>query len=316
MSPELWSLAGAASRWALFAGILAAVGAVVFKVGILRRPAGPEGGEEGGGATFDPSRAAARIGCLAVLAVLAGMAGRLAAELAVFRDPFEPLSQEAGLLIAGTSWGRTWLMQACAAFGAIFGFALASRHGGRLAGPGWGLSAAGTALLACTPAFSGHAAGAEHFVTAALSADLFHVLAGGAWLGALGVMTGVAYRGRRHAGAPLSRSQVIRWITAFSPIAMGSAAVIVVTGVFAAWLHLGELSSLWTEPYGRYLALKLVALAAILVCGRYNWKRARRRVAEAGEPARLPASVLLELAAGAALLLVTAFLVSTPPPAH
>ena len=308
----MWSLIGTGSRWALFAGLLAAVGAVAFRLVVLRRF--PDFGAPGSEASPDPARLAARIGRLAVLAVALGVIGRFAAEAAVFRDPFEPLWAEIQLLVTRTSWGRAWLAQIAATGLSAVAFTLAARPG-RAAEPGWILATAGVVLLAYTPALSGHAVGAGHFVTAAISADVFHVVAGGAWLGTLGVMAGVLHLGRR-GGATIARTRVVDWIAAFSPLALGAAAVVAATGLFASWLHLGAPSALWTEPYGRRLSLKLLLVLAIVGCGAYNWRRSRERVAASGDPPRLPASVALELGAALALLLVTALLTGTSPPAH
>ena len=309
----MWFLIGTLSRWALFAGLLVAVGAVAFKLVVLRRFPGfePEEDETGGVA---PERLAARIGALAVLLAGAGALGRLAAETSIFRDPFEPLVAEVRLLVAGTSWGRAWLTQIAAVVLSGLAFALAATRGAR-AEFGWIAATACVALLAYTPALAGHAAGAEHFVTPAITADIFHMVAGGAWLGTLAVMAGVLVLGRRR-GASISKRRIVDWISAFSPLALGSAAVIAVTGLFAAWLHLGSVSALWTEPYGRTLSLKLVVLLAIVGCGAYNWRRARGRVADAGGPPRLPPTVTVELSAAGLLLLVTAILTGTTPPAH
>ncbi len=309
----MWSLIGTVSRWALFAGLLAAVGAVTFRLVVLRRFPG-FGPPSEGDASVDPAGLAARIGRLALLAVALGALGRLAAEVAVFRDPFEPLWAEIRLLVTRTSWGRAWIAQITATAISAFAFTLASKPG-RVAEPGWVLATAGVVLLAYTPALSGHATGAEHYVTAAISADVFHVAAGGVWLGTLAVMAGVLHLGRRH-GAVISRTRIVDWITAFSPLALGSAAVIGATGLFAAWLHLGAVSSLWTEPYGRRLSLKLLVLLVVIGGGAYNWKRSRDRVRASEQPARLPPTVALELGAALALLLVTAVLTVTPPPAH
>ena len=261
-----------------------------------------------------PERLAARIGALAVLLAGAGALGRLAAEMSIFRDPFEPLAAEARLLVTGTSWGRAWLTQVAAVVLSGLAFALASARGAR-AEFGWVAATAGVALLAYTPALAGHAAGADHFVVPAITADIFHMVAGGVWLGTLAVMAGVLVLGRRR-GASVSRRRIIDWISAFSPLALGSAAVIAVTGLFAAWLHLGAVSALWTEPYGRTLSLKLFVLLGIAGCGAYNWRRAPGRVADAGDPARLPPTVAVELSAAGLLLLVTAVLAGTTPPAH
>ena len=309
----MWFLIGTLSRWALFAGLLVAVGVVAFKLVVLRRFPGfePEGDDAAGAM---PERLAARIGGLAVLLAGAGALGRLAAEVSVFRDPFEPLGAEVRLLVTATSWGRAWLAQIAAVVLSGLAFALAAARGPR-AEFGWMAGTAGVVLLAYTPALAGHAAGAEHFVTPAVTAHVFHMVAGGAWLGTLAVIAGVLVLGR-HRGIPISKRRIIDWISAFSPLALGSAAVIAVTGLFQAWLHVGTVSALWPEPYGRTLSLKLLVVLGVAGCGAYNWRRAPGRVADAGDPPRLPPTVAVELGAAGLLLLVTAILTGTPPPVH
>ncbi len=309
----MWFLIGTLSRWALFTGLLVAVGAVAFKLVVLRRFPG-FGPVEDAADGITPERVAARIGGLAVLLAGAGALGRLATEVSVFRDPFEPMGAEVRLLVTGTSWGRAWLGQVTAVVLSAFAFALASARGPR-AEFGWVAATATVALLAYTPALAGHAAGAEHFVTPAITADVFHVVAGGVWMGTLSVMAAVLHFGRRR-GASISRGRIVDWVSAFSPLALGSSAILAATGLFAAWLHLGAVSALWNEPYGRTLSLKLFVLLGILAFGAYNWRRAPGRVRDGGNPPRLPPTVTLELSAAGLLLLVTAVLTGTPPPAH
>ena len=259
----MWFLLGTISRWVLFAGLLTAIGAVAFKLVVLPRVSA---GSEAEGGSFAAERSAARVGLVSAVLVALGASGRLAAEIAVFRDPFESLGSELSLLVLETSWGAAWLGQVVAVGGGAVAFAAAVKGRGVGRGLGWVGACGAVVLLACTPAFSGHAAGAEDFVTAAISADVFHVMAGGTWLGTLAVMALVSRSGLR-AGEPVPRARLVGWIVAFSPLALASAAVIGVTGVSEG-------------------------------------------------PVRLPPTVVLELSAGLALLLVTAILVTTPPPAH
>ncbi len=303
-------MVGTACRWLLFAGLLGAVGALTLRTVFLPQSA-PSDRDEGRANEY--AAACARFGATALLLVTVGCVGRLASELAVFRDPFEPVGSELSLLVNGTSWGRVWLLQVAATVITLAGFVLARR--GQRRRLGWMVALVGTALLAFTPSLGGHAVAAGHFVTAAVTADLFHVVCGGTWLGTLGAMWGVVRLEKRR-GRPVPKTQVVQWLTRFTRLALGSAAVLVVTGLFAAWLHLGSVSGLWTDPYGQRLSIKLLLVLGIALCGRYNWKWARTIVAEGEGSARLPKTARLELALGLAVLLVTAVLVVTPPPAH
>ena len=67
---------------------------------------------------------------------------------------------------------------------------------------------------------------------------------------------------------PLAASMV----NAFSPLALLSVAVLLVTGAFAAWEQLGSLAALFTSRYGRTLLVKLGAVAAVAASGALNWR--------------------------------------------
>jgi len=311
---------GVLSRWAVFSGLLIAVGAVAFDLWIIRGDASsaPEGEREDdseGGRPFAPAAVAGRLAMVAAGVLILGSAGRLAAEIAVFRDPFESWGSELNLLVTGTSFGRAWMLQFGLGAFACLAFSRASKSRRPAGGPTlpWLFALLATLALAFTPAFSGHAAGSANLRVLAISSDVAHVVAGGAWLGTLGVIAWVASRARAH-GEPIPRTLLIGWVARFSPMALVCAAVLGVTGVLAAWLHLDAFSSLWASPYGQRLLIKLGVLGVILGFGAYNWKQSRGRIAVSADPARLPGSVGAELAAGLAILLVTAILVTTPPP--
>ncbi len=304
---------GVISRWLVFTGILVAVGAVVFDLWVLRGD--PETREDEGDAeAFPAASVAARIGALAAIVLLLGAAGRLANELVIFRDPFEPWVAELNLLVTGTSFGTSWMAQFGLGLLAFLAFLAASRGATvRLPVPALVVALLATVGLAITPAYSGHAAGSQEFRALAISSDVVHVAAGGVWLGTLAVIAGVSREARRR-GRPIGRERLVSWIGTFSPAALVSAAALGVTGVFASWLHLDAVSSLWTSPYGQRLLMKVAVLSVILAFGAYNWKRSRDEIDLSDEPGRLPRSVTFELAAGLVILLVTAVLVTTSPP--
>jgi putative copper export protein len=304
---------GVISRWFVFTGILVAVGAVVFDLWVLRGDSAA-GEEEGDSGAFPAAAVAARLGALAAIVLLLGAAGRLINELVIFRDPFEPWAAELNLLVTGTSFGTSWMAQFGLGLLACLAFLAASRRAdARLPLSALAVAVLATVGLAITPAYSGHAAGSQHLRGLAIASDVAHVAAGGVWLGTLAVIAVVARRARL-SGHPIAPDRLVSWIGTFSPMALVSAAVIGVTGVFASWLHLDALSSLWTSPYGQRLLVKIGVLTIVLACGAYNWRRSRGEIDLSEEPGRLPRSVTLELAAGIVILLVTAVLVTTPPP--
>lgn len=98
-------------------------------------------------------------------------------------------------------------------------------------------------------AASGHAGSAEPRVAAIVN-DWVHLVAGGAWLGGLGMVVLAA----RERGEALRR---------FGAIALPAFAVVVLTGLVSLVIQLGGLSDLWETAYGRVLAVKIVLVGVV-----------------------------------------------------
>lgn len=99
---------------------------------------------------------------------------------------------------------------------------------------------------------------------------------------------------------------------AFSPTALACASLISVTGVFAAWLHLGMVSGLWQTAHGVMLLLELAILSVVAATGAYDWRRVEPALGDASGAGRLRRSASVEVAVGALVIVVTAGLVATP----
>ncbi|HEX6755317.1 MAG TPA: FixH family protein [Mycobacteriales bacterium] len=175
----------------------------------------------------------------------------------------------------------------------------------------------------------GHAAAGSQ-PTLALLSDTSHLAAASLWIGGLAVML-VALLPTRRA------DDLAQALPRFSRIAMGSVAVLVVTGTYQAWREVWPLPALWSTGYGRLLLLKIAGFVLLLALGNLSRVAVRRRyavpVAHALSMAgtgsldseeverveldrmvgRLRRSVFLEVAVAAAVLAVTAVLVSTAP---
>jgi putative copper export protein len=250
------ALAGILTRWTLFAAVLVATGAAAFRFLVLARLAGS-------GAEDFSRRAAERatqLGRRAALVALAACLARFPLQLLDIRDPESALGPQARALALHTFWGEVWFVQLLLA--ALVGIAYTVARRGRLGA--WSAAAAFSILLAWTPALSGHAIGSERLAGLAVLADGVHVLAAGAWLGALLVLlTALTLPGE---GPNLAGALV----GSFSPLALSAAAAALVTGAVAAWLHLGAVSDLWRSRYGQRLLFKLGAVGLMALCGLYN----------------------------------------------
>jgi putative copper export protein len=150
----------------------------------------------------------------------------------------------------------------------------------------------------------------------AVLADALHVLGAGGWLGTLlvVVLVGIPIALRQ---AESERGQAAAaLVNAFSPVALACAAAIAITGVLAAWMHLGTVSALWASDYGRVLLVKLAVIVVIATLGAVNWRVLRPALGNVDAARRIRGSAIAELAIGALVLAITAVLVVTPTPAE
>jgi putative copper export protein len=281
----------ASGRWATYLALAVVVG--TFGARWVLRGAGDR-------------RRIALVGMIGAVVLLPAALVRLGAQVAEMADPSDPSPDWRALLaaVAGhTHWGHIWIAHVALAVLAAAGFAVAMR--GSFAG--WVVAGIAAVGLSMTPALGGHAAEAKQLPLLVAFADVLHVVAGGLWVGTLAVLVVLGF----------TRSETdLETVRAFSPLALGSAAVLALSGVIAAWSHLGMVSALWTTMYGRTLLIKLALVGCVLACGAYNWKRVTPRLA-AGDPGGRPAfarAVAAELACGVLVFLATAILVATPLP--
>jgi copper transport protein len=297
------SIAYVAARFATFLALLAVIGAVVFKFGVVRRL--PRLGDD---ARLVGNLGLARVAIGAAALLLAAAAARLQLQrdlLAV--DPSHVVHLR--LLAANTEWGRAWLLQVAAAVV----FAIAVWIGRRGSTAPWTVAALAAVVLAFTPGLGGHAAASTHSRAIAILADGLHVLGASGWLGGLLCVvlvgfpiTALASEGRWQAVASI--------VNGFSPIALVCAGAVLVTGLLTAWLRLGAIAPLWTTTYGRALLIKLGLLLGVAGTGAYNWLRARPALGTTEATAHLKRSATVELAIGVAVIAATAVLVALPTP--
>ena len=209
------------------------------------------------------------------------------------------------------------------------------RLGRRLARGAGPLGVVVAVALAATPGYAGHAV-TGRWVTLAVVADTLHVLAVSVWLGGLVLLVAVLLPGR---DVTRLRDALPRW----SRLAAGCLAVIVASGTFQAWRQVGTLGALRSTDYGRLLIVKVILFAGMVVLASFSrdivfhlFPGSRLGVRQAvpvvaggaddvapgddpngSDEARtlrvLRRSVWVEIAVGAAVLVVTALLVNAPP---
>ena len=288
-------------RWLTFAAILLTIGSVTFRGAVLARAAQRAPDATDWQLLERATRGVAIFGAISVLVLLAP---RLLIQSLELNGAERMWNGEAlGNVISGTLWGRGWMIQLVAGILCLYGGIRATES------TGWTILLIGAALLAFSPAFSGHAAAIQQSVVITVASDALHVFAASAWLGSLAVLF-IVVLARIRAGGPA----IGVLVNCFSPLAVLAAGVAVLTGTVAALAHIGPLSDLWRTGYGRALSLKLAMFAMTATAGFINWRLIRPALGTDRGSRVLRGSSAVELAFAVLILLFTAVLVALPTP--
>lgn len=308
-----------AVRWVSFAALLALIGLMSFRWFVMPRAVRIAARHQRGPALRAASGVlvgrGARAGAIAASALLAATVARLFVQTIAMHGSVDLATMRQ--MVTQTHWGSAWLVQAATTVVALIALIAVRRtvaDTGRDSRAAWTVATAAVLILAFTPALGGHAAAAPRLTALAIAADGLHVLGAGGWLGALLVTLTVGIPVVLAAESPDRGGVVADLVNAFSPTALAFATVVVFTGLFAAWLHLGSFAALWGSSYGRTLLLKLGVLIPVLGTGAYNWLRVRPALGKVAAASRVRRSAAVELAVGGLVLLVTAVLVAVQPP--
>ena len=305
--------ASAATRWLEFMAMLAVVGAVVFRLVVLPRATRSMAGALTEDVRAEVAASARRLAQSALVLLLLTALSRLHAEARAVLGPERQLDGGALRTLLGTSWGIGWSIGAAGIVLAAIGFMLVRRA---RAESGWLVAALGAAAIAVAPALTGHASTTQP-VGVSIVLDIGHVVAASAWLGTLLTLLFAALplvRGRLGGREVRPGPVVAALVRAFHPVALFCAAVVIATGLAAAWMRLPTLASLVDSTYGRVLLLKLAFVATVVVLGALNWRRMLPRLGDDHAALRLTRTAGAELTIAALVLAATAVLVSTSPP--
>lgn len=165
-------------------------------------------------------------------------------------------------------------------------------------------------LLLATWSFAGHSK-SMRWALIGVPLDVAHFAAAGAWIGGLAVVGLVAVRFA-------STDDLVVIVPRFGRVAAVSVAILAVTGVLQTIRLEGSPFRVFEVAHGRWLVLKLVILAAMLWIADINRKRVGRRFASteritARATHMLSRAMGTELTVGAAIMIITAIMVVSPP---
>ena len=186
-----------------------------------------------------------------------------------------------------------------------------------LRGEAWLLAGIGAAAMA----WAGHAAAVEDVGLPAALLDALHLLAAGAWLGALLPLAALLGAAARAEGAD-ARPFAVLAVRAFSRLALAVMIVLVGTGLANTWFQVGSVPALIGTSYGRLLLAKVSLLIPVLLLAQHGRRHLLPRLGGDGDTvgrpamARLGRLVAAEAGLGLLILLVTTGLSFSPPAAH
>lgn len=234
--------------------------------------------------------------------------------------PAWPIDREAvGALLTGSALGAAWKLRMVMLVGAALAALVA---GGR--GIWLGAVALCSATALATLAWTGHGAMDEAAMGwVHLIADILHLMASGAWVGALlGLVLLVLRPATRVDAAHLGLTH--RALHGFGAVGTIVVGTIVVTGLVNGWMlvGIGNLAALPTTLYGQLLLAKLALFAAMLGLASLNRFRLTPAFEQSiaaddhgGALAALRTSLAVETACVVAILGLVAWLGTLAPPA-
>ena len=303
---ESWAYA--AIRAVQFVAITGLLGVLAFRLVVLprfMRQDGPPGDFIDAAAPRALGWARAAIGAIGIATVV-----RLAAQHAAMFGTEEHWSRTTiGALLLQSGWGRAWWL---ALAGTLAGW-WATGPGARRRRYAWPVLVGSAGALVVSLSMSGHPAAAENPVIA-VAIDGLHLIGAGGWVGSLAMLIVIAVPVAMRSAEAERHGHVARLVAAFSPTALGFAALAAVTGTLAAWRNIGSVGALWSSGYGQLLLAKLAMLSVAAGTGAYNWKRVLPALGEEPATRRLRRSASVELAAALVVLIITSVLVATPMP--
>ena len=232
-------------------------------------------------------------------------------------------------VLTKTSYGRWWSLRMLAALGMLVLCAWKMRPGMHShrddplpARSNFTLGAAlglfGSVMLLTIP-MNGHARAVSRATAVAVTFDWAHLAGTAIWIGGLvflGAVVMLIESTHRDESEFLSHL-----VSRFSKMARICVLVLLITGIYAAWLHMLSWKSFVSTQYGLALLAKLILVAAILLIAVVNWRRVLPALAGFSQHPdiyrrwadRFRILITNEAALGIVLLLVVAILTSLPP---
>ncbi len=176
-----------------------------------------------------------------------------------------------GIVLTQTRFGEDWVLRA--ALVVVLAICLAVQARSRKHAAGWvGLLAA--AAFIASLAWAGHGAATEDvpFDAIHLPADILHLLAAGAWLGALLPLVILLAQARRDSD-PQAVAVACATTQRFSVLGLSSVGTLLLTGLVNTWFLSGSVPALLGTLYGQLLLLKIALFATMIAVASVNQRQ-------------------------------------------
>ncbi|MFL5518319.1 MAG: CopD family protein, partial [Gemmatimonadales bacterium] len=233
-----------------------------------------------------------------------------------------PAALFAGLMstLGETRYGTWWLVRVGLLL--IFAAVLLAVSWWRPGRRRWAtnLALAAAAVLPLPFAMISHAGGEPAGQATAIAFDYAHLLAASLWAGGVLFLAVSLVPAVGDLTAAGRRVVLGRAIPRFSLLALIAWGVLALTGIYSAWLQVGNLPALTGTPYGQTLILKLIVIVPLLLLGAFNLLVVTRRLRSAkteerveGWSSHFVTAVVAEAVIVTLLFGVVGMLIVTPP---
>ncbi|RIK34742.1 MAG: hypothetical protein DCC58_21185, partial [Chloroflexi bacterium] len=163
------------------------------------------------------------------------------------------------------------------------------------------LLAAGLALLPFS--LASHAAAQPVGKASAVATDWMHLAAASIWVGGLLTLLVSMVYGTRGVPGPERRLAWAEAVQRFTTLAIVAVVALALTGIYSAWLQVGNLTALRETAYGQALIVKLALIIPMLALGALNKQVLGPRLrASAANGRRFARSVAAEAMIGVGVL--------------
>lgn len=218
------------------------------------------------------------------------------------------------IVLSRTHFGAAWWLRAVALLWLTCVLLAMFWHDGPARRAGIVALLFGLAWIAASRSASGHAAAAGDWTLREFM-DWLHFMSVAVWGGSLVASLLLVFPRLRR----VCRRYQAHFAARFSLLASWALAGVVITGAYGTWQMLPSISAFWSTRYGQLLALKLLLVFVMMLCGALNHYHLVPRLQRIGTTSdsvirRLQASVRVEAGLLLVVLAVTALLLGSMPP--